>query len=63
MLPCPLESAPPFPTYCPMDELNARKNQTFITSKSIWEPTIRHQLRNTWTVALDAPMEKASGDV
>ena len=62
-LPCPLESAPPPPMYCPMAELNPRRNHTFITSKRSWEPTMRHQLRNTCEVAFEAPMEKARGDV
>ena len=40
-----------------------RRNQTFITRSNSCDPTIRHHDRNTGVVALDAPIEKASGEV
>ena len=48
---------------CPMEEEKPLRNQTFITSRSSWEPTIRHQDLNTFPVLLEAPMENAKGDV
>ena len=59
----PVDSAPPFATNCPTAVLNARRNQTFMTSSRSCDPTIRHQERNTLLVALEAPMQKARGEV
>ena len=38
------------------EELKARRNHTFRTSNSSWEPTIRHQDWNTRDVDFDAPI-------
>ena len=41
----------------------ARRNQTFIMSRISWEPTMRHQERNTEFVSFESPMAKARGEV
>ena len=52
----PLAKAPPLPMNCPTELSKARRNHTFITKSSSWEPTILHQDLNTWLVALEPPM-------
>ena len=62
-MPFPLDKAPPVPMYWPTEVEKPRRNQTFITRSNSCDPTIRHHDRNTGVVALDAPIEKARGEV